>query len=78
VLIDWDPVCGATEYELHMEFFRTSDMQWVWYYVWNTPNDFYTVWPVLDADLRFRVRAGDGTNWGSWTEWSQFTYIETP
>lgn len=74
VTLQWSPVCGATEYDVLLYYWKVSTSSWEWYYQWNTGNDYFTVWPVLSSDFFFQVRAGNGVDVGSWSAASYFTY----
>lgn len=78
VPLDWDPHCAATAYDVGLYFWQASSSSWVEYYTWSTPDDFFTVWPVVDADFYFQVRVTNAGGTGPWSDPSYFTFVETP
>ncbi len=74
VTLDWTASCGATEYEVDFYYWKTSTSSWQPYFLWTTPDDFKQVWPVVEADFYFRVRAKDGAAVGDWSVDSYFSW----
>jgi GH25 family lysozyme M1 (1,4-beta-N-acetylmuramidase) len=74
VTLSCDPFAGAKSYSFQIDWFSASTHTWKPYYTYSTTSPAKTFWPVVEAPLRFRVKAALSSGSSDFSAYSTFAY----